>query len=332
MVSWCSNLLHPSELDEQLHCLPPAFGVCHFKNGISAMSQISGKEQKYMARVLLAYLVGKVQKSVVLAYRTLLDFIYIAQYPPHDDVTLGYLQDSLDLYQKHKNVLFHLRIQDHLDIPKFHSMVHYIDAIKQFGTTDNYNSEAFERLHIDLAKEGWRGSNKRYARPQMVAWLERVEKIGDFASYLEMRRDEEDLEMEVEQRGGQNLLPKIRLAKRVHHQGQTLTDIVDKHACPGFINHMKTYLNLKLTQSWTRGELQGIEIPFQTLDIYHSFKFALEELGVDSEEDQSKAGQDSVKARPSVGKQPACFDTVIVMNTSECESTGVKGDLFSLLF
>ena len=33
------------------------------------------------------------------------------------------------------------------------------DCIKMYGTTDNYNTKVFERLHIDLAKEGWRASN-----------------------------------------------------------------------------------------------------------------------------------------------------------------------------
>lgn len=135
MVKWCKDLMEPSELDACLHTLPPAYGVHHFKNGIAAMSQISGKERKDMAHVLLACLIGKVPCAIILTFQALLDFIYIAQYPSHDDTTLGYLQDSLDLYHKHKNVLINLGIHDHLNIPKFHSLHHYIEAIKQFGAT-----------------------------------------------------------------------------------------------------------------------------------------------------------------------------------------------------
>ena len=38
MVKWCKDLMEPSELDARFRTLPPAYGVCHFKNGIVAMS------------------------------------------------------------------------------------------------------------------------------------------------------------------------------------------------------------------------------------------------------------------------------------------------------
>ncbi|KAG2099223.1 uncharacterized protein F5147DRAFT_582721, partial [Suillus discolor] len=101
MVAWCDYFLHPSELDARIKALPPCFGVRHFQNGWSELSQISGRERKEMARILLGCLVGKVPRRVILAYRSLLDFIYLAQYPTHDDHTLGYLQDALDTFHKH---------------------------------------------------------------------------------------------------------------------------------------------------------------------------------------------------------------------------------------
>lgn len=59
----------------------------------------------------------------------------------------------------------------HLNIPKFHSLLHYIDSIKFFETTDNYNTEAFECFSIDFAKEGWQASNHHDEFPQMINWL-----------------------------------------------------------------------------------------------------------------------------------------------------------------
>ena len=38
-------------------------------------------------------------------------------------------------------------------------MLHYVEAICSCGTTDGYNTEASERLHIDYAKEGYHASN-----------------------------------------------------------------------------------------------------------------------------------------------------------------------------
>ncbi|KAG0708254.1 hypothetical protein DFH29DRAFT_994508 [Suillus ampliporus] len=161
MVEWCQELMNEEELDQRLRTLPSYYGVHHFHEGWTSLGQIDGKERKHMARVLLACLVGKVPKGVILAYCTLLDFIYLAQYPTHDDTTLEYMQQALKDFHHHKEVIINLGIRDNLDIPKFHSLQHYLDNIRKFGMTDNYNMEMFERFHIDFCKEGWYVSNGR---------------------------------------------------------------------------------------------------------------------------------------------------------------------------
>ena len=143
---------------------------------------MSGSERKDIARILLGCLVGRIPHALMLTLRALLDFIYIAQYSTHDDQTLKYLEDALVQYHKHKDILKTLGIRQHLNIPKFHSLVHYADSIHSLGMTDNYNTEMFKRLHIDCAKKAWRASNHRNERPQMTKWLERREKIAMFAA------------------------------------------------------------------------------------------------------------------------------------------------------
>src|SRR5882757_4169708 len=78
-----------------------------------------------------------------------------------------------------------LGLRTHLNLPKFHAMVHYTQSICTFSTTDNYNTEMFERFHIDFAKEGWRASNFRNELPQMMHWLEKQEKVATFETYLD---------------------------------------------------------------------------------------------------------------------------------------------------
>ncbi|KAG1808786.1 hypothetical protein EV424DRAFT_1473981 [Suillus variegatus] len=91
---------------------PPCYGVHHFHKGWSALGQVSGKERKQMARVLLACLVGKVPRGVILAY-----------------YTLAYMQQALRDFHLHKEVIINLGIRDDLDIPKFHSLQHYLENI-----------------------------------------------------------------------------------------------------------------------------------------------------------------------------------------------------------
>ncbi|KIY47605.1 hypothetical protein FISHEDRAFT_74547 [Fistulina hepatica ATCC 64428] len=191
VLDWCDVLVDPCVLDSRIKCLPLVFGVRHFKNGFSNLSQISGTECKNMAAILVGCLIGLVPNDALLAIRALLDFIYIAQYPTHNETTLGYLQAALHTYHEKKDVFIHLKVRgpkpkvsSHLNIPKFHSMHHYIPSIWLYGTLDNYNTETYKRLHIDFAKIGWCASNHKNVMPQMVNWLQRCENMAAFEAYL----------------------------------------------------------------------------------------------------------------------------------------------------
>ncbi|KAI0061563.1 hypothetical protein BV25DRAFT_1870782 [Artomyces pyxidatus] len=166
ILDWTSTAFNKEELDACVRSLPPAFGVRQFKNGISGVSQ---------ARILLACLAGKLAEPVLLATRTILDFIYLAQY----------MKDALDNHLKHRDIFIQLGLRDDFNVPKFHSLLHYVVSIQRFGTTDNCNTEMFERFHIDFAKGGWRASNHRDERPQMILWLTRREKVAMFTDYLD---------------------------------------------------------------------------------------------------------------------------------------------------
>jgi hypothetical protein len=136
--------MSPEELDEHIRLLPPAHGVQHFKNGISALSHISGSERKHMACILLGCLIGKIANPGFLTVKALLDFIYLSRYQTHDSITLGYMKDALTDFQKHKSYFIQTGVCNDLHIPKFHSLVHFIESIQLFGTMDNYNTETFE--------------------------------------------------------------------------------------------------------------------------------------------------------------------------------------------
>ena len=66
-----------------------------------------------------------------------------------------------------------------------------MQCIRDFGTTDNYNTDIFKCLHIDFAKKGWSASNKQDEVPQMIKWLERQEKVASMEHLIEIAREEE---------------------------------------------------------------------------------------------------------------------------------------------
>ena len=61
------------------------------------------------------------------------------------------------------------------------------------------------------------------------------------------------------------------------------------------------------------------DLPFQRLDIYHTFKFHPASL----EEDEEVS--DVIKASPPGKKMPARFDTAVVLHGDDAESTGLEG-------
>ncbi|KIM86001.1 hypothetical protein PILCRDRAFT_25702, partial [Piloderma croceum F 1598] len=121
---------------------------------------------------------------VFAAARGLLDFIYYAQYQSHTTDTLRRMQEALDLFHTNEDVFIDEGIQDHFNISKLHSLLHYIDSIILLGSLDRFNSEHPERLHINYAKKGYRASNKRDYVIQMTCWLQPQEAMDLRAAYF----------------------------------------------------------------------------------------------------------------------------------------------------
>ena len=70
------------------------------------------------------------------------------------------------------------------DLNKLHYALHYRIMIERFGTTDNYNTEHTERLHIPYAKDAYGATNGKDEYSQMTVWVERKEKIFKHEKYL----------------------------------------------------------------------------------------------------------------------------------------------------
>ncbi|KAA1479472.1 hypothetical protein DENSPDRAFT_855405 [Dentipellis sp. KUC8613] len=71
--------------------------------------------------------------------------------------------------------------------------------------------------------------------------------------------------------------------------------------------------------------MQELSLPFNTLDVWDSFKFKRTDLGVEEALSVQKQDLESVKSHPARGTDPARFDTVIVLYSDKAESTGVEG-------
>ncbi|KAG1750469.1 uncharacterized protein EDB91DRAFT_1078501 [Suillus paluster] len=105
-----------------------------------------GTEHKEMQHVFIGLLAGAVPSQVLVVTRAILDFSYYAQLRIHTSESLDGLESALA-------------------------------SIILFGSTDGFNTELPERLHIDFAKEAYHASNKRDYEEQMALWLQRQEAV-----------------------------------------------------------------------------------------------------------------------------------------------------------
>ena len=72
-----------------------------------------------------------------------------------------------------------LGCRDHFNIPKLHSLRHYVESIRNLDTLDGLNIEHSKRLHIDYAKKAYVASSWKDYVIQMTKWLQRQEAIGN---------------------------------------------------------------------------------------------------------------------------------------------------------
>jgi hypothetical protein len=192
LVEWVTSpeAFRPSQIDARCRSLPPNHHIMTFVKGISPLSRITGLEHKHMCCILLGLIMdlplpsGVVSSRIIRAVRTLLDFLHLAQSPSHMTDTLHRLDNSLARFHQNKDVFLDLGVCQHFNFPKLHSLLHYSPSITLFGTTDNYNTEQTERLHIDFTKDGFRATNRKDEYPQMMAWVEHCEKVDQHASFV----------------------------------------------------------------------------------------------------------------------------------------------------
>jgi hypothetical protein len=121
------------------------------------------------------------------AVRAILKFVFLAQYPIHSTITLRMMEAALTSFHHNKHIFVSLGISTHFNIPKFYFASHYVRHIKLFGTTDNFNTEYTECLHIDLAKDAYRATNRKDEYSQMTIWLEWKEKMEQHTRYIDRR-------------------------------------------------------------------------------------------------------------------------------------------------
>ncbi|KAJ7715882.1 hypothetical protein B0H16DRAFT_1804709 [Mycena metata] len=117
LIAWLTECVGEAEIDTRCRLLPPNHNIRLFMGGISSLSRVTGKEHDQISRFLLALVIdvklpGDASSSkLVAAVRSLLDFVYLAQYPMHTSQTLAHLDNSLQRFHTNKSIFVELGLE-----------------------------------------------------------------------------------------------------------------------------------------------------------------------------------------------------------------------------
>ena len=342
LIRWLRNACGDAEIDARCRRLPPNHNIRIFVNGITHLTRLTGTEHDQISWFLLALILdirlpnNMNSKRLVCAVRGMLDFLYLAKYPVHTSETLDLLERALTSFHENKGIFIDLGIRDQFNIPKLHFASHYRLFIELFGTTDNYNTEYTERLHIDLAKDAYCSTNSKDSYPQMTLWLERCEKILRHDKYIQRQQATMPHPSPLQH---QNHLPclvyprQLVMAKHPSVRGVSLDSLKADYGTQfldaALARFVAQYQNPHYTKAQVEAASLDVHIPFRKLSVYHRIKFISHDPYSANNKDTVV---DSIHAQPARldkyhKRVPGRFDTGLISYKVD-GSRGIAGSSF----
>ena len=262
--------------------------------------------------------------------RALLDFLYLAQLPSHTTDTIRRLEDTLESFHQNKDVFIDLGVCDHFNVPKVHSLLHYGLSIVLFGTTDNYNTEQTERLHIDFTKDAYRATNRKDELKQMTTWLERRKRVQHHAAFVNWRQQQVHPVSMLSRKPIGPPCPVRWCVKMTQHptiRRVPFEDLIDKYGATHFLDILGDFIahlqHPNVSERVVRTCGVNTLIPFGNVPVFHKIKFVVS---------GGTEVMDTIQIRPEQvdahGRTiPRCFDTVLVQDQRLDAVHGKEGEI-----
>lgn len=186
-MKWCLHAVGEAELNFRYSILQPQVGVRQFKEGVSGLKQVTGREHREIQKYLVACIADTVAPSFLIAIRARMDFFYMGQCEEPDDHIVNGIAASLNLFHLHKDAIIAAGARrgkagpiKHWKIPKLELMQSVAPLIRELGSAIQYSADHTEKSHIKTVKEPFRESNHRDVDPQICRSMDREEKRRNF--------------------------------------------------------------------------------------------------------------------------------------------------------
>ena len=186
-VKWCIYAVGDNEIDFRFSILRVHTGYRQFKEGISKLKQVTGRDQRDIQRYIIPIIADAVSPRFVLALRALMDFRYLAQSTLLDDKVCERISLALTLFHQNKQAITDSGARrgkngpiQHWQIPKLELLFSVVPGIKSNGVASQWSADFTEHAHITLVKDPARAGNNQMYEAQICRYLDRLEKIRDF--------------------------------------------------------------------------------------------------------------------------------------------------------
>lgn len=193
-TKWCIYMLGAVEIDFRFSVLHNRSGYRHFKEGISGLKQVTGREQRDIQRYIIVVIADAVPPQFLVAIRALLDFRYFAQSPVINEEVCQNIGDALSLFHQHKKAILDAGARrgkrggiDNWHIPKLELFQSVVSNIRLNGVACQWSADFTEHAHIKVVKEPGRSGNNHSYETQICRFLDRLEKIRNFSLFTSIR-------------------------------------------------------------------------------------------------------------------------------------------------
>lgn len=163
LFNWVKDLSSATMLDERIKKVPGYQDLKVFPKGFTHLHQITGVEQKALLRQLVPVVAPLLDDKplAMICVRAIVDLITITQFPLQTDTTLRYLKHNLTLIDISKEAFRGVKKNHHFNFPKWHSLVHIPDLLRQYGCSKGTSTCHFESQHRHLVKNFFSRTNRR---------------------------------------------------------------------------------------------------------------------------------------------------------------------------
>ncbi|KAK7049380.1 hypothetical protein VNI00_005981 [Paramarasmius palmivorus] len=197
LVTWVNQWLHKEhgetrgnaiikDIDRRISAVPPYPGIRRFHDGRD-FNQWTGDDSKALMKVYISAITGHVPSQMVQCLSAFMEVCYIARKNVITSSDLLSFDHHLDLFYKHRTVFIEKGVRTDLSLPRQHSLMHYADSIRMFGSPNGLDSSITESKHIKAVKEPWRRSSRNKPLPQMLKTITRLDKMAALHRKFEQR-------------------------------------------------------------------------------------------------------------------------------------------------